>query len=59
MLKNVAVVIMATIFFGSLIACGDKEEDTAADTAVVDVDETEDASDTGANDTGEEAQESE
>jgi len=35
MLKNAAVAILATIFFGSLIACGDKEDDTAADTGAV------------------------
>ncbi len=55
MLKYVTVAVLATIFFGSLIACGDKDDDTASDTAAVE--ETEQASETG--DTGEEAQESE
>ena len=51
MLKHIPVAIMATIFFGSVVACGDKEDDTAAveDTA-------QDTSEAG--DTGEEVQES-
>ena len=56
MLKYMTVATMATIFFGSLIACGDKDDDTASDTSVVEETDQE-APETG--DTGEEAQESE
>ncbi len=40
MIKYTTVAVLATIFFGSLIGCGDKEDDTAADTGAVEVEET-------------------
>ena len=35
MMKYTTVAVLATIFFGSLTACGDKEDDTAVDTGAV------------------------
>jgi hypothetical protein len=35
MIKSMTVAILATIFFGSLIGCGDKDDDTADDTGAV------------------------
>ena len=35
MIKSMTVAILATIFFGPLTGCGDKGDDTADDTGVV------------------------